>query len=101
MTIFEIPLRSRAQKIKTEINGLEYGMFFRWNKASNCWIMDISNSDDTPLLSGVPLITGADLLEQFEYLGLGVKMVALTIGDIDAVPTFDNAGVEGKLFFAT
>lgn len=62
-------------------------------------MLDISTSDDTPVRSGVPLVTGADLMEQFEYLGLGGELVVQSDTDVDAVPTFSNLGTIGHLYY--
>jgi hypothetical protein len=50
------------------------------------------------------LITGADLLEQFPYETISenghllVYTAAIEVAP-DSVPTFDNLGVEGRLFY--
>lgn len=61
-------------------------------------MMDLSDISDTPILQGVPLITGTDLLSQFAYLGLQFSFVVQTNNDADAVPTFANFGSQGNLY---
>lgn len=103
MSISEIPLQPRAQRLKIEMNGIEYILRFRWNGVSNCWIMDIADSSNVPLVNGIPLITGANLLDQFNYLriGNGVKMLVYTFGDPDGVPTYTSLGDTSRLYFVT
>lgn len=60
---------------------------------------DISDSGGNPVLSGISVVTGADLLEQYAYLRFGGQLLAQTAHDPDAVPTFDNLGGDGKVFF--
>jgi hypothetical protein len=72
-----------------------------WNPPLNCWVADLLDATDSAILQGVPLVTGANLLEQFSYLGLGGQLLVQTEGDVDAVPTFENLGSEGRLYFAT
>lgn len=69
--------------------------------------MDVYDlSGFTPVLLGVPLVTGADLLEQFGYLAIGAQaiMTTMTIGpgvSPDEVPGFRNLGIDGHLYVTT
>ncbi|MCL7680226.1 hypothetical protein M8369_40485, partial [Klebsiella pneumoniae] len=38
------------------------------------WCLDIMDSSGADLIKGIPLITGADLLAQYRYLGLGFSL---------------------------
>lgn len=66
------------------------------------WILDILNSSDKPgrpIVCGIPLVTGANLLEQYSHLGISGELWVATDADPDAVPTFDNLGQAGRLYF--
>ena len=63
------------------------------------WFFDLGDQDGNPLLCGQPLVTGADLLAQYGYLGIGGKLFVATDGDLGAVPTFDGLGVTSRLYF--
>jgi hypothetical protein len=52
-------------------------------------------------LSGVPIITGADLLAQYAYMNFGGQLRAQTDGNLTAVPTYENLGNAGHLYFVT
>jgi len=84
-----------------------FSLKFNWNKRASCWCVDFLDSTATyKLLCGVPLVTGADLLEQFLYLDLGRNafLTAMTTGpgqSPDTVPTFSNLGVDGHLYLTT
>ena len=62
-------------------------------------MLDIADVDDVILASAIPLLTGADLLQQFGYLGIGAGMLVMTDTNPDAVPTFQNLGTSGHLYF--
>jgi hypothetical protein len=79
--------------------GIQYQLTVRWNDVNESWIIDIADNNGNPILSGVPMVTGADLLEQFAYLGIGGMLLAQTSSDTDAVPTFTNLGSDGNLYF--
>lgn len=73
----------------------------QFNLVANCWVGNMSTDDGVPVISGIPLVTGADLLEQFGYLGLGGQMFAQTDHNADAVPTFEDLGTTGHYYFTT
>jgi hypothetical protein len=64
-----------------------------------CWIMDISDRFRNQLVCGIPLLPGQNLLEQYEYLDLGVTMFILNTIDQDVVPTWKTMGVDANLYF--
>ncbi len=72
-----------------------------WCNPAQCWIFDMLNDDGTPILTGIPLVTGSDLLEQFAYLKLGAQLFAQTDNDPQAVPTFDNLGQTGRFYLVS
>lgn len=62
------------------------------------WVLDISDVSNNPILQGIPLVTGGDLLEPFGYLNLGFQLIAQSDFDPSAPPTFDNLGTTGHLY---
>ena len=100
---FEIPLQATPQTLSVSLNGNTYNLTVHWCDGptiqSPCWILDIADVNDNPLAQGIPMVTGADLLEQFGYLGIGGQLFVQTDNDPDAVPTFTNLGTIGHLYF--
>lgn len=101
MIIFEIPLRpAQAQTLSLDLPGGTFGFrFLCVNVEEGGWIMDIRDADGNDLACGIPLVTGADLLAPYAYLGLGGGMFVRSDGIPDAVPTFENLGVGSHLYF--
>lgn len=100
-TAFEIPLTPQAQRILITLGGVAYGLRFTWCEPNASWIMDISDAEGNPIKLGTPLITGADLLAQFAYLGIGGAMVVQSDNDPGLVPDYASLGVTGHLYFLT
>ncbi len=104
MTItYEIPLSGVPQSFSVTFpNGNTYQMrlIYQFN-GDGCWILDIADSENNPLVSGIPLITGADLLAQYGYLGLGVVMYATTDADSTEPPHWWNLGTSAHLYIAS
>lgn len=102
MTPFEIPLQpSAAQKLVVTMANVQYTLTFRWNVPANAWIVDFADENGAPIVEGIPIVTGADLLAQLRYLNFGGALIAQTDNDQDAVPTFSNLGVTGHVYFVT
>lgn len=101
MTVFEIPLLPQAQKLTVSLAGVIYNLRLYFNPPSNVWLLDIADQNNNPLLSGVPLVTSGDLLEQYGYLGIGGKLVCQTDNAQVVPPTYNNLGSSGHLFFIT
>ncbi len=68
------------------------GLTFTIGDSVDQWVLDISDQSGTPILQGIPLVTGADLLAQYGYYNFGGGLWVSTTNNPDAVPTFDNLG---------
>lgn len=100
MTAYEIPLSADSQRFTITLAGVVYNLALTWRSGTG-WVLDIADANSAPLVSGIPLVTGTDLLGQFRYLGIGGKLAVLVEGDIAAVPDYSDLGTEGKLYFIT
>lgn len=71
-------------------NNVQLILHLRYNTEGDFWHMDISDSRNNALITGIPLLTGeypaANILQQFDYLGIGsaiiLKMTEMTEADI-------------------
>lgn len=103
MAAVEIPIKpGSGQSLRVSLAGQTYDLTVRWNTFSACWMLDaVLTSTGAALFSGVPLVTGADLLRQLGYLGIGGQLGVVSDQNADAVPTFASLGVQGHLIFQT
>ncbi|HFU7544833.1 TPA: hypothetical protein ACH7AF_005090 [Escherichia coli] len=63
MTIQEIPLTADNQQFSIVLGGVTWRISIIWRDLY--WIMDLQNDRGEPVISGIPLVTGADLLAQY------------------------------------
>lgn len=100
-TITEIPLTpSQACRFTVTLAGALYYLRLTYDIAqAGCWILDIGDADQTPLVAGIPLVSGVDLLAQYNYLGFGGALIVTTDRGAGEVPTFDSLGVTAHLYF--
>ena len=100
--IFEVPLTAVAQRFLIKLVGKQYIFRVWWNALISTWMLDIATEDQAPIVSSIPLVTGTDLLGQYEYLGIGGGLfVSSDTGDADDLPTYENLGTDSKLYFTT
>jgi len=97
-TYYEIPLSSQPQTFNIPLAGVTYGFAVTWNVVNASWMINIADASGNPIISGIPMVTGADLLEQYAYLNLGFALVAQTDNAPDVVPTFADLGTTGHLY---
>lgn len=97
-----IPLVNTPQVFPIDLAGVAYTLTCKWNdSADSGWIIDIADRSQNPIVSGIPLITGCNLLDGLDYLGIDGELWASTAGDPNAVPTLDNLGVNSNVYFTT
>ncbi len=103
MSIYQIPLTpGQPQTFPISLGGTTYTLTFRYrNTIEGGWILDIADASNNPLVNGIPLVTGANLLEQYSHLGFQGGLYVQTTTDPDAVPTFDNLGADAQLYWVT
>lgn len=99
MNTTEIPLSANNQKFSITILGTQYQMQVNWRGAF--WTLDISDSTSAPLVFGIPLITGADLLAQYQYLGFGFSLVVICDVSGQENPTEFDLGIQSHLLIVT
>lgn len=107
-TYYEIPLSGTPQvfNIALPMSGsalnTAYRLLFQYRNAPmGGWFMDIMDSNANPIICGIPLVPGVDLLAQYAYLNLGGAMLVYSDGVLEAPPTFDNLGSGGHVIWAT
>lgn len=99
---FLIPLINAPQQAQVRLAGVQYTLTLIYRDdpgGLGGWVLDIGDALNNPILTGVPLVTGADLLAQYEYLGIGGQLIVATSSVPDAVPTFTNLGGDANLYF--
>ena len=99
---FAVPLQPNPQTMVISLGGTAYQLTLNYqNTEMGGWTLDIADASGKPILSGLPLVTGHDMLEQYGYLNFGGELWVQTTSDPDAVPTFENLGSDGMLYWVT
>ncbi|WP_431207513.1 phage baseplate plug family protein [Burkholderia cepacia] len=101
-TFYEIPLTPDPQTFTVTLSGVIYRLTVQYRAAGGTgWILDVADANGNPMVNGIPLVTGTDLLGQYAYLGFGGRLWVQGAASPDDVPTFDDLGVGSHLFWVT
>ncbi|WP_079218935.1 phage baseplate plug family protein [Herbaspirillum robiniae] len=99
---FEIPLEPAPQRFSITLGGVTYRMTLQYRKEGGAgWVLDIADANGNALVNGIPLATGTNLLEQYDYLGFAGRLWVQGAGDPDNVPTFNDLGTGSRLYWVT
>jgi hypothetical protein len=94
---YTIPLTPEPQSFGIALGGREYRLTVRWFETpEGGWHLDMEEPDgEAPLIMGIPLVTGCDLLEQYAYMGFGGELRV----DSALPATLENLGTDVELVF--
>ena len=101
MAKYEIPLKPNSQSFAIALAGVTYNLTLIWNSILVSWVLDIADVNKNPILQGIPLVTGTDLLAPFSYLNFGGTLTCSTDNNADAIPTYNDLGSTSHLIFTT
>ena len=99
MNAVEIPLVADNQTFATTINGALYHLSITWRGIY--WVLDLADGNGATIISGMPMITGADLLAQYRYMNLGFSLVVLCDVAGQENPTQFDLGTFSHLYVFT
>lgn len=99
MAINEIPLSADNQQFSIAIEGASYKMAVTWREP--VWCLDLLRDDSTPLALSMPMVSGTDLLAQYDYLDLGFALVVGTDIAGQDNPTKTDLGITSHLYVVT
>ncbi|MGJ0637869.1 phage baseplate plug family protein [Xenorhabdus bovienii] len=98
MNIVEIPLQTENQQFDIQLGGINYRMSLQHRDCAG-WILDIAHPNSEPIISGIPLVFGVDILEQHRYLGFNGSLV-FYCDDLKNETNKEELGKNNRLYFA-
>lgn len=103
MATQEFPLLpATAQEMTITLGTKEYTVRFAWCATpEGGWFMDMYDLALEPMIRGLPLVAGVNVLQQFDYLQIPGEIRVQVDEDTLIEPTFENFGTTGKVVFIT
>jgi hypothetical protein len=99
--VIEVPFTARPQVLNVWLGDKEFSVRLYWLKPAECWVIDLSDVAGNLLISGIPLVTGADLFDQFQYADVrgGRLVVMSTDRPPTTVPGWGDLGITGHVYW--
>lgn len=118
MSVIEIPLINGSQTLNFVINSFTYTLSIIWRATTFGLVTDISTSlnvldseygqltgnyyldisqNNSNLVTGIPLVTGTDLLEPFKYLNIPGNWYIINDDLSDSIPSYSSLGQTSHL----
>lgn len=92
------PNQTFTSTIPVDGSSIKFNFFLKFNTENNCWVLDIKDSSNNGIVTGINLVTGVNLLEQYSYLKIGsAYLVKADTSLTDDLPTQYNLGTSFKL----
>ncbi|MGJ8524100.1 hypothetical protein R84981_002818 [Carnimonas sp. R-84981] len=99
MATSEIQLTPNNQQFAVVLGGVSY--VFRINWRETFWALDILDRNQRLMIGGIPMVTGADLLQQHRYLGFGFELRVGSDDPAQPSPSKENLGYTTHLYAVT
>ncbi len=103
MNAFEIPISpliNQSFSIMFRVNAY-YWLRLYWVEANEAgWTLDIGLSATEPLVCGIPVLPGRNLLDDYPELHLPLIIFIDTPGNQKKAPAFEDLGIMTKLYYA-
>lgn len=99
MAIEEIPLTADNQQFNITLAGTTWQVRILWR--GSCWVIDLQDERGEALVSGLPLVTGVDLLAQYAWLQPGFKLIVVCDTNGQDYPTQTDLGSSSHLLVIT
>ncbi|EFF82104.1 phage baseplate plug family protein [Acinetobacter haemolyticus] len=93
---YEIPLNYGNQKFNIRLGATQYKMQLIYR--ANHWYLDIFDIAENPLITGLPILVGDNLLAQHQYLIKGALYVLNT--NEDESHAFGDLDTKIKLYWS-
>jgi hypothetical protein len=89
------PNQTFSCTIPVDGKNITFYFFLRFNTEAKYWAMDIMDKNKNMILSSIPLISKANLLEQYSYLNIGSAYILKTDKTLSSdAPNEYNLGVD-------
>lgn len=96
---YEIPLSPDNQAFNINLSNTTYRLQVEW--CDFAWVLDLMDSGGNEIVSGIPMVTGGNLLSQWGYLNLGFALEVVCDDVSQDYPTKTDLGIRSHLYVIT
>ncbi|MDQ0202472.1 phage baseplate plug family protein [Pectinatus haikarae] len=70
-----VPNQTFSSKIPVDKQNITLSFTLNYNELANYWVVSITDSNGTMLITSLPIIPAQNILEQFKYMNIGSAYV--------------------------
>ncbi|MBX6956720.1 hypothetical protein EX227_02800 [Providencia rettgeri] len=97
--MIDMNLLARSQEFDIQLSGVNYHLSVTYRGPAG-WTLDIMTQDKELILAGIPIVSGVDILEQYQYMGFKGSLF-FVCEDMEDELSYEQFGVRNKLYFKT
>ncbi|HBH7053963.1 TPA: hypothetical protein KV183_003460 [Morganella morganii] len=97
MNVIEIPVSNKNQQFDIQLDGGRYRIRLVYRQFCG-WVADMMDQAGTDIFTGVPLVSGTDILEPYRYMGFNGSLIFVcdeTAGEL----SLSEFGRKNRLYF--
>jgi hypothetical protein len=100
-TVYSLPVKPYPVKFRTMVNDTDYWFATQYREADEAgWVLDILNANENPLIMGIALVSGLDLMWQYHHMALDFSLV-MSCRENRGTPTYESLGSQDELLLVT
>ncbi|MDH0356860.1 hypothetical protein [Morganella sp. GD04133] len=97
MKVIEIPVSNKNQQFDIQLGGERYRIRLVYRQFCG-WVADMMDQSGADIFTGVPLVSGTDILEPYRYMGFNGSLIFVcdeTAGEL----SLSEFGRKNRLYF--
>ncbi|HED3888091.1 TPA: hypothetical protein R4229_000403 [Morganella morganii] len=97
MNVIEIPVSNKNQQFDIQLGGGRYRIRLVYRQFCG-WVADMMDQAGADIFTGVPLVSGTDILEPYRYMGFNGSLIFVcdeTAGEL----SLSEFGRQNRLYF--
>lgn len=89
--------------LRVALDGVTYILNFSWNARARSWYLDVQDSDGTPIVSGLAVVSNWPLLRRFKWNAAlpGGELIATDLTGTYDAPGYTDLGTNVPLYYFT
>jgi hypothetical protein len=100
--IYKIPLNGGPERFSITVEGVTYRMRLTYANVGRAgWTLDIGDEGGEPIVCGLRLLPGQDLLAQHKHLGINCQLFVKNTEEEYLPPSYAGLGTTTVLLMAT
>jgi hypothetical protein len=98
---YSLPVKPYAVKFRIMVGNTDYWFQTQYREAEEAgWVLDLLDANEQPMIMGIALVAGLDLMWQYHHMGVGFSLVLKTRED-RGTPTYESLGTDDELLLVT